>query len=76
MPRGTGAYGIITSYTIYAIDSNGNEMKISEGQWIDDGKEKEVKVNHIKATKIKITAIEVNNGYASMVEVNVYGIFK
>lgn len=76
MPRGTGAYGIITSYTIYAIDSNDKEMKISEGQWVDDGKEKEVKVNPVKASKIKITANEGNNGYASMVEVNVYAILK
>ena len=76
MPRGTGAYGIITSYTIYAMDINGNETEISQGKWIDDGKEKEVKVKEVKAAKIKITANEGNNGYASMVEVNVYAIFK
>lgn len=75
MPRDLGANGVITSYTIYAVN-NDIETKVAEGTWIDDGKEKEVTFSPIKASKIKITANEGIGGYASLVEANVYAIFR
>jgi alpha-glucosidase (family GH31 glycosyl hydrolase) len=73
--RGVGAYGVITSYTIFSIDEKNNEAKISEGKWIDDGKIKCVIFeNPISARKIKIQANEGNGGFATMVDLNIYAV--
>ncbi len=73
MPCGSGAYGVITSYSMYILDNENNETKISEGKWIDDGKEKEfVFAKPSKAAKIKIEAKEGNGGLASMVGIKVF----
>lgn len=73
LPKSTGDYGVITSYTMYAVDSENKEIKLCQSTWLDDGKEKEVIFdNPVNTSKIKIEANEGNGGYASMVEVNVY----
>ena len=77
VPRAMGSYGVISSYTIYAIDDEGKETEVAEGTWVDDGKEKYVQFDQpVKAAKIRIQANEGKGGFASMVGVAVYGIIK
>ncbi|MEG0774182.1 discoidin domain-containing protein [Clostridium sp.] len=74
-PRPKGANGVITSYTIFATDSDNEEIMVAEGNWVDDGKEKYITIkNPTKTTKVRIQANEGNGGYASMVGINIYGL--
>lgn len=73
MPRGSGAYGVITHYSMYISDGGNNETKISEGRWADDGKEKEIVLaKREKVAKVRIEAAEGNGGLASMVGIKVF----
>lgn len=76
-PRSKGANGVITSYIIYAFDSDNKETMLAKGTWLDDGKEKYVTFkNPTKAAKVKIQANEGNGGYASMVVLNIYALIR
>lgn len=77
IPRTKGANGVITSYTIYALDKENKEVLVAEGHWNDDGKEKQVTFkNPTDATKVRIQANEGNGGYASLVGIKVYGLIR
>jgi sialidase-1 len=70
-----GANGVITSYEVYCIDSNGVETKVAEGKWEDDGKVKTIILEKpTTAAKVRLQANEGKGGFATMVELDIYAV--
>lgn len=64
--------GIITKYNLY-VSSNGNEFtKVSEGSWARDKTDKVITFSPVKATHVKLEALEGSGGWATASEINVY----
>lgn len=71
-PRKSGSNGFITKYEVYAIN-DGIETLIKKGDLEESSSIKTISFEKpIYAEGIKIKAIEVTNGFASIAELNFY----
>ena len=72
LPRTGSENGIITKYEIH-VSTNGKDFeKVAEGNWDKNSNEKIVEFDNVKATHVKLVALEGVNGFATAAELNVY----
>lgn len=68
--------GHVLAYNIYVSEDGVNFTKVTEGTWANDKAEKFAEFASTSARYVKIEATQGNGGWASIAEINVFGIQK